>query len=55
MNDKTKEIECLIDKAARADNPDHALKFSQSACNAANAMVLVERHRLEHAVPKNKN
>lgn len=36
--DKTKEIENLIDKAAKADKSDDALKFSQAATNAANAM-----------------
>ncbi len=38
MNDKTKEVEQLIDKAAKAEKSDDALKFSQAACNAANAL-----------------
>ncbi len=38
MTDKTKEVESLIDKAASAEKSDDALKFSQAACNAANAM-----------------
>lgn len=38
MTDKTNEVEALIDKAAKADKSDDALKFSQAACNAANAM-----------------
>lgn len=38
MTDKTKEIETLIDKAAKAAKSEDALKFSQAACNAANAM-----------------
>ncbi len=38
MTDKTKEIETLIDKAAKAEDSGDALRFSQAACNAANAM-----------------
>lgn len=37
MNQQT-EVEALITKAAKADKADDALKFSQAACNAANAM-----------------
>lgn len=35
--DKTKQIEALIDKAASAHDSGDALRFSQAACNAANA------------------
>ncbi len=42
MTDKTKEVEALIDKAAKADKSDDALRFSQAACNAANAMCAVK-------------
>jgi hypothetical protein len=38
MNDKSKEVEVLIDKAAKAEKSEDALRFSQAACNAANAM-----------------
>lgn len=38
MSDKTKQVEELIDKAAKADKSDDAVRFSQAACNAANAM-----------------
>lgn len=31
-------VESLIRKAEQAESPDHALKFSQAACNASNAM-----------------
>lgn len=41
MTDKSKEIEALIDKAAEADDSGDALRFSQAACNAANAMCAV--------------
>jgi hypothetical protein len=33
-----KHVEAMIKKAAEADKSDDALKFSQAACNAANAM-----------------
>ncbi len=42
MDDKGKEVATLIDKAAKADKSDDALKFSQAACNAANAMCAVK-------------
>tara|TARA_R100000656_G_scaffold65839_1_gene50090 strand:+ start:175 stop:318 length:144 start_codon:yes stop_codon:yes gene_type:complete len=38
---KAKEVETLIDKAAEAEKADDALKFSQAATNAANAMCAV--------------
>lgn len=38
---KEKEIETLIDKAAKADKSEDALRFSQAACNAANAVCSV--------------
>lgn len=41
MNDKTNEIEVLIDKAAKSVKSEDALRFSQAACNAANAMYSV--------------
>lgn len=42
MTDKSKEVEELIDKAARAGKSEDALRFSQAACNAANAMCAVK-------------
>ena len=33
-----KHVEEMITKAAKAEKSDDALKFSQAACNAANAM-----------------
>jgi hypothetical protein len=41
-NDKRKEVEALIDKAAKAEKSEEALKFSQAACNAANAMCAIK-------------
>lgn len=41
MTDKAKEVEALIDKAAKAEKSEDALRFSQAACNAANAMCSV--------------
>lgn len=35
---KRVKIESLIDKAEKAASADDALKFSQAACNAANAL-----------------
>ena len=37
----TKEIESLVKKAEQSEKADDALKFSQAACNAANAMAAV--------------
>lgn len=51
MTDKTKEIESLIDKAAKADKADDALKFSQAACNAANAVCAAKSALLMKAAP----
>ena len=42
MDELVKAVEVLIDKAAKADKADDALKFSQAACNAANAMCSLE-------------
>jgi len=42
MEDKSKEVAALIDKAAKADDSADALRFSQAACNAANAMCAVK-------------
>lgn len=40
MENKNKrvEVEQLIDKAVKAEKSEDALRFSQAACNAANAM-----------------
>lgn len=39
MNDAKKtEVELLIDKAVDAEKSEDALRFSQAACNAANAL-----------------
>jgi hypothetical protein len=35
---KEQEVLILITKAAEAEKADDALKFSQAACNAANAL-----------------
>lgn len=37
--DVSKEIESLVQKAEKAEKSDDALKFSQAACNSANAMA----------------
>jgi len=38
MIDKTKEIETLIEQAAKSKDSGDAMRFSQAACNAASAM-----------------
>lgn len=35
---KAEEVELLIEKAANAPKSEDAMRFSQAACNAANAM-----------------
>ena len=35
-------VKTLNDKAAKADKADDAMKFSQAACNVANAMCAVK-------------
>lgn len=41
MSDKTKEVESLIDKAAKAEKSEDAIRFSQAALNAAHAMAML--------------
>lgn len=42
MTTETKTaVDQLIDKAAKAEKSDDALRFSQAACNAANALCAV--------------
>jgi len=38
MNKLQKYVEEMIERAAKAEKADDALKFSQAACNASNAM-----------------
>jgi hypothetical protein len=38
-----KTIEDLLKKAGTSNNPDDALKFSQAASNAANAMAILRK------------
>jgi len=39
--DVKKEVESLVKKAEAAVKSEDALRFSQAACNAANAMMCV--------------
>lgn len=41
-NDKGNEVDSLIEKAAKAVKSEDALRFSQAACNAANAMCALK-------------
>jgi hypothetical protein len=47
-DDKRKEIEQLIVKAAQAEKSEDAMRFSQAACNAANAMCTVKTSQTIH-------
>lgn len=39
MNEESrKQVEALISKAGTSEKSDDAMKFSQAACNAANAL-----------------
>lgn len=38
MEMKTTEVETLISKAAKAEKSEDAMRFSQAACNCANAL-----------------
>ena len=38
-------VNVLIDKAAKADKAEDAMKFSQAACNAANAMCALASYK----------
>ena len=49
LYDKSKEVMALIDKAAEAHDSTDALRFSQAACNAANAV-----HTIRAAEPITK-
>ena len=46
MEEETKKreskVRLLIDKAASADKSEDALRFSQAACNVANAMYAIK-------------
>jgi hypothetical protein len=46
-DNKRKEIELLIDKAAQTHDSQDALRFSQAATNVANAMRCVVETKLE--------
>lgn len=40
------EVESLVKRAAHSDKSDDALKFSQAACNSANAMAALTSARI---------
>ncbi len=42
MADKGKAVETLIDKAAKAEKSEDSMRFSQAACNAANALCALK-------------
>lgn len=49
MENKRAEIEQLVDKAAKADDSGDAMRFSQAACNAANAMITLLNSEIQGA------
>lgn len=42
MKDMTKHIEALVQKAGETNKSDDAMRFSQAACNAANALAVLD-------------
>jgi len=42
MTEITKHIENLVKKAAEAEKSDDAMRFSQAACNAGNALATLD-------------
>jgi len=42
MSEQREHVEKLIEKAVKAGDANDALKFSQAACNAANAMCALK-------------
>ena len=42
MDELIKAVETMVQKAAKSEKSDDALKFSQAACNAANAMCSLQ-------------
>lgn len=42
-NDKQTAVETLIDKAAKSEKSEDAMRFSQAACNAASAMSVLKK------------
>jgi hypothetical protein len=49
MDDQKTQIELMIKKASEAKSSDDALKFSQAACNAANALCSLIHAKSESA------
>lgn len=39
------QVKALIQKASAAEKSDDALKFSQAACNAANALAALQHSK----------
>lgn len=49
MTDPREKVETLIQKASNAEKSDDALKFSQAAANAANAMCALQSYETHQA------
>lgn len=50
MNNKVNEIYSLIEKAAKAEKSEDAMRFSQAAGNAANALCALNVAKREATV-----
>lgn len=52
--DNSAHVEQLIEKAAKAEKSEDAMRFSQAACNAAYAMVAVNNAKAGTPSPSGK-
>lgn len=50
--DVSKEVESLVKKAEQSEKSDDAMRFSQAACNAANAMACLDNVQKSRERPK---
>lgn len=48
--DVSKEIKSLVEKAEKAATADEAMKWTQAACNAANAMACQNSQVISNAM-----
>lgn len=52
MNKYENHVEEMVAKAAQSAKADDAMKFSQAACNAANALSVLDHIRGGGKIPK---
>ena len=51
-SERTKNVKALLDKAAQSEKSEDAMRFSQAALNAANAIA--QSFQVENAYPDKK-